>query len=176
MIIPASPPFITLPVPPHTSRFVPRHGLAWVFLNSDNTTTNFTIFSADPNAPNNTARQNGNIRGNARVLAMSDHCLILVDTISQNVTVVASPLPPQNGTNTTNNTAPNNNTNASLAYENVTPLLATITITNTSRWAISDRCDRFAVDGKIFFRTPNQTRFSPIANNASTFMPSSIDA
>jgi hypothetical protein len=55
-------------------------------------------------------------------------------------------------------------------------LLANLSITNTSRWTISDRCDRFAVDGKIFFRPPGQPRYSPIPNNASTFMPSALDS
>lgn len=88
-------------------------------------------------------------------------------------------MPSQNGTNYTNNTwamnisAPTNN---SLPHHiDLTPILQNFTITNTSRWTVSQKCDRFAVDNVIFFRNGNDSNFRPILLNQTVFNPSSYN-
>jgi hypothetical protein len=210
VVPPTTPPYISFPVPPQAALYAPEDTLAWVFLSSDpSPATNFTVITADPTSPNNTRIVNASAPGNITILAMSQNCLIFVDTLSQNVTVAAAS-PPANGTNGTapngagpngtlpngtapngaNGTAPNgappngtapNGTNGTaaqngpFAFENVTPLLSNFTINSSSKWTISQNCDRFAVDNHVFFRTPGQPRFNPIRNNISDFAPSSLD-
>lgn len=123
VVPPANPPYISFPVPPHTALFAPRDALAWAFLNADPTPlTNFTVRAADPAAPNNLRVLNGAIVGDAKVLAMSANCLLLIDSISRNVTLAA--MPPSNGTN---GSVPSN---SSFTFENVTPLLANLSVGN----------------------------------------------
>jgi hypothetical protein len=65
--------------------------------------------------------------------------------------------------------------NASLPFINLSPMLQNLTITNTSRWTISQRCDRFAVDNAIFFRNGNDSNFRPVLLNQTLFTPSSYN-
>jgi hypothetical protein len=167
VVPPTIPPFLTFPVSPQTVLFAPEDAFSWVLLNTDPTpVTNFTIISADPTAPNNIRMVNASVPGNISILAMSQNCMIFVDTISQNVTVAAAG-PPTNGTNGTapnggpngtlpNGSAPNGSApqNGPFVFENITPLLANFSINGSSRWSISDKCDRFAVDNRLFFRPP----------------------
>jgi hypothetical protein len=175
VVPPTTPPYISFPLPPQAVLFAPEDTLAWVFLSSDpSPATNFTVITADPTAPNNTRIVNASAPGNITILAMSQNCLIFIDTLSQNVTVAAA----ANGTNgaVPNGTGLNGTAqNGPYAFENVTPLLSNFTINSSSKWTISQNCDRFAVDNQVFFRTPGQPHFNPIRNNISDFAPSSLD-
>ena len=123
---------------------------------------------------------------------MSQNCLIFIDSGSNNITVAAAS-PPANNTNGTapsgangtapNGTAPNGTAqNGPLVFEDITPLIANFSVNSSSKWSISDQCDRFAVDSHVFFRMPG-SHFNPIpnnipnnmTNNMTNFMPSSLD-
>jgi hypothetical protein len=176
VVPPTTPPLFSFPIPPQAALYAPEDTLAWVFLSSDSTPgTNFTVITVDPMAPNNTLIVNGSAPGKITILAMSRNCLIFVDTLTQNVTVAAA----ANGINgaVANGTGLNGTSpqNGPYAFENVTQLLASFTINSSSKWIISERCDRFAVDNHVFFRVQGQPRFSPIRNNISDFTPSSLD-
>lgn len=152
--------------------------LGWVYVNSNGSSSNVMIVSGDYNATNHTKVISGEVMGNAKILAMSSSCFIFVDANNNTLTVASErpdnatgQAPPPNNTNATNGT---NGTNGPFLFEDITPLVANLSVTNQSRWTVSEKCDRFAVNGNVFFRGPNQTRFAPGTNNAS-FNPSAID-
>ena len=65
--------------------------------------------------------------------------------------------------------------NSSLPYIDLSQILQNFTITNTSRWTISQKCDRFAIDNMIFFRNGNDSNFRPVLLNQTLFNPSSYN-
>lgn len=66
------------------------------------------------------------------------------------------------------------NSTVSFLTQDVTQLLfnSNATPTGSSAWMVSNACDRFAVDNKIFYRTINQSTFAPLVLSQA---PSSID-
>lgn len=91
---------------------------------------------------------------------MNDRCFILLETNTNNISIV---IPAPN--NVTNNS---NTSNNPFVLQDVTQAIinANITLSPNSTWALSDNCDRFAVNNKLFSRlansTGNQSIFTPI--------------
>lgn len=95
---------------------MPNDDLVWFYLNSNpnaTNTTDYTVFSANPDAPNNIQVVNASALGNIRILTLGPDCFMFVDTLSNNVTFASAP--PANGTAPSgpNNTNGSNNTNNS---------------------------------------------------------------
>ena len=157
-IIPATtPPYITFTVPSNSIAFVPKNALNWAYQITTANVTNLTIIKGNPNSTNNYQVTNSSFNGNQSILAMNDKCLILKETASNNISIATLP-PASNSTNTSNNP---------FVLQDVTQAIinANITLTPNSTWAISDLCDRFAVDNKVFSKSSNQTA------NQSIFTP-----
>jgi hypothetical protein len=172
VVPPTTPPYITFQIPAHTSQFIPMDSLTWVYLNSNSSNTDYTIFTADAKSPNNLKAVNSSAMGSVQVLAMSNNCFLFIDTTNNTVKVATAP--PANGTNSSSS-ANSSNSSSPFVYEDVTPLIANLSVTNHSRWTVSQRCDRFGVDGKVFFRTQNSSHFMPVPNNVTVFSPSAMD-
>jgi hypothetical protein len=161
----ATPPFISFTLPPFTNQFLPGQSLSWAFLNAGNVTgnnTNITILSANASAPNNIQSVNSTLPGNQKILVMNQNCFLLFDIISGNYTVAT-------------NAPPSNNSLGPYQLEDITPLVANMSVGNTTQWGLSGTCDRFSADTNIFFRTPNQTHFRPILNNSVLLNASAIN-
>lgn len=172
VVVPATPPFISLVIAsggiPFTGPVEPTSPLTWIFANPSAGNTNITIIQSNSSFPNNVKINTNLLPGTLSIISMNSYCIVTRD-IANNSIYIASPPHPTNSSNLTAS-----NTSAPFAVQDITALLANITLTNTTKWGLSDKCDRFSVNNMVFFRAPNQSNFQPIANNMSTFNASAI--
>lgn len=80
---------------------------------------------------------------------MNDKCLVLKEAASGNINIAR---PPANVNGSTNASVP-------FTLQDVTQVLTSANVTSnaSSNWMVSNFCDRFAVDNKVFTRTLNQS-------------------
>lgn len=140
--------------------------MLWVYMSPTvSNTTDFVAISADPTKPNNIDTISASINGNMTLILIGSQCFIYLDT-NTNKYFVAIPSPPSNSSNSTQSL---------FTYVEITNFVTLINLGNQPKWYISDSCDRFAANDKIFVRSPNQLQFSSVNNNMTLFAPTAFD-
>lgn len=97
---------------------------------------------------------------------MNPNCIITKNTVNNNYAIATPPAPPVNSSNSS----------APFVVQDITSLLAGITITATTKWGLSDRCDRFSVDNMVFFRAPNQAAYQAMPSFSPSALNRNLDA
>lgn len=147
----------------------PTSPLSWVYVNPSGSNTNITVVQTNSSFPNNVRINTNSLPGSLNVISMNSYCIITRDITNNSLSIASFPPAPANASHTASA-----NSSAPFVIQDINPLMANITLTNTTKWGLSDRCERFSVDNKVFFRAPNQSNYQPITNNMSAFNPTAF--